>query len=330
MGLARRLPFFILAALTLSEPAGSCARDPPVLYATHPGSSDPRRGLFPAVFAALPARVTVLPTENYYYFRLMVGRATYRGSLNFYADGLAKGVIGLNIEEAPPGVRIPPYRELSRRDGVRLRKLDDTRYLLSYGGVAKEIRFNDAPLRGSDVDLPAAHEPVGKTVDESGLGFVLVFDRRRRHLYWVLTGESVAAAELTPLAGPFFQSPPTGFIFYRGPTTSHPVLIGVSRDEVRKNSFCDGPFDQLPDMAVAAGRLDLSAYLIAERPSLAGQLDRYGKFLKDPAQRVAVEAYRLYVDLPAFLDLSSRIAASTDDDDERIRRLTESRPWLGF
>jgi hypothetical protein len=282
----------------------------------------------PALFEGLPQTITVMPTENYYYFQLIASGQHFRGSLNFYAERLADGVVGLNIEELGPSDGYQQYRELTSKDGLNLLKVGSLRYSLTYAGITKIVQFNPSPLQRPTIVLPQGHQALAKTFDESGLPFILAFDAKRRHLYWVLDEEVSLAADFTELPGNLFVSQRTGFVFFEGLAPRRKVLIGVQRAEVKKNGWCDGPFDQLPDMAISEGLLDLSNYILKEFPQYIGRIDRYGIFLADRSERVALDAYRMYDDVQAFSEFVRRIKASYQHENERVYQLTQSRLWL--
>lgn len=321
---------FLLLAITASGDgsAAGCSVEPPLFQLARHQPLEPARDIWPRLFKALPATTIVLPTENYYYFRLSANGRLFRGSLNFYAERLAQGVIGLNLRELGVAGGLDEYREFSAANGLFLRKIGAFRYELTYGSDTKIFQLNTSSLERPSVTLPAGHQALAKTFDESGLGFVLAFDTLRHHLYWILDEETSPDLNFIRLPDGLFVDPQTGFVFFESASLRLKFLIGVQRKEVRGNTWCDGPFDQLPDAAIMEGLLNLSTYIVAEFPEYRDKIDNYGVLVADRSERVALDAYRMYGDLEAFVDLARRIIAAYPDEAGRIFQLTRPNPWL--
>ena len=95
---------------------------------------------------------------------------------------------------------------------------------------------------------------VGRSFDESGLRFVLLYDTGTKTFLWLLD-EDTFRLKLTPLTASLGIDPRTFFIFHEEPDLGRRVLAGVSFQNVAANNFFDGPFDQLPDNWLRRNRL---------------------------------------------------------------------------
>ena len=83
----------------------------------------------------------------------------------------------------------------------------------------------------------------------------------------------------------------TGFAFYRDHRLDRKILIGAFEGNTRVNNWFDGPFDQLPENFIEGE--DLREAIIAADPSVKGQIDRLGHFLKEEG-RYVISPYMHY------------------------------------
>ena len=137
----------------------------------------------------------------------------------------------------------------------------------------------------------AAEVFVQRTFDESGLGFVLLFDDHARRFLWVLDEEQPVPEHWRELAPGLLQGRRTGFVFQQ--RASRKELVAVRGQSVDRNDFYDGPFDQLADNY--ASQSPLRKCLEKWRPLLRGRIDDLGRFIDAEAPaRVAIVPYQTY------------------------------------
>ncbi len=252
--------------------------------------------VFRWVFARLPRRARVYPTENYYYFSFLAGGRSYSGNLRLGAEERDRGVINFvywQYLDEPRGRDESPVwsRAFSARDGVRVRRLTRLSYAVSYRGRRVVFRLNPlSQRRPRSLRLARGESYLGRTCDESGFHFFLIFASRHRHFMWVLD-ERGFDPPLEAVSGELLVDPLSGFAFYPDRRRKRRILVGVAAKNVRRNNYWDGPFDQLPDNFVRPG---LIAAIEQAYPGTRGRMDRFGKFTDQPGFRVAITPYLEY------------------------------------
>jgi hypothetical protein len=265
--------------------------------------------VFAFVLNALPGRVTVYPTENYYYFRFLHRGTPYAGNIR------------IEVSDKPAVLHFAYYRTqtpwhpeakateivLGGAQGVTLEKQDRLRYRVTSGNKSVEFALNDlSGVRPQENQLAPGERFVGPIFDESGVRFLLVFnDRLKTFLYVVdssvpLPEETFSAREKSHIA----IGRRSGFAYFRDLKLPRQILIGVYEDNLLLNTYYDGPFDQLPDNFIEGEALR-SAILAAD-PRLKGRIDRFGRAL-DRNIRYAIKPYLAYVE-PSDLDPVERCA----------------------
>jgi hypothetical protein len=236
--------------------------------------------VFGFVLNSLPDRVTVYPTENYYYFTFIYQGVPYAGNIRLDASDRDQGKVSFGYyEDTAPWKRQAPmtFRVLDAADGVKLEKLDRFLYRLTYGQKSVVFALNDlsqvrppAAVMGSDETF------IGPVFDESGIRFFLIYNAKLKLFHFILD-------ETVPVADGLFAARRTdriligrrtGFAFYRDHRLNRKILIGVFLGNVELNNYLDGPFDQLPDNFIEGEGLRQA--LIQVDPTLRGQIDRFG------------------------------------------------------
>jgi hypothetical protein len=246
--------------------------------------------VFGYVFAQLPGSVRVLPTENYYYFRFASGGREIWGNLRLDAVDRDAGLLDFGYfsawnrperpEDLSAGAR---HKQLSRTDGVDVVRVAALLYDVSYRG--KTVRF---ALNEVSQALPAGQgfldqeEFLGRNVDESGFTFVLLFDRRARAFRFVLDESAPPPDTLRQLEPGVLVGQLSGFAFYEDRARRRKVLFGVDADNMRRNNYYDGPFDQLADNFVPAS---LRERMEEAYPYARGRLDFRGVFCNPDGSR---------------------------------------------
>jgi len=151
--------------------------------------------------------------------------------------------------------RVEPSREVTISS--------DLKYEVGYGG--KKVVFNLSNLDQSYPDyvgLRDGEEFLMRTQDESGLKFLLIFNKKTRDFLWILDEEenqilNIPATSFKNIEGGiplrrdkyqnFELDERTAFAFYNDEKNNRKVLIGVYVENIKNNSYFDGPFDQLAD-----------------------------------------------------------------------------------
>lgn len=253
---------------------------------------------FRHVFAALPDKARVYPTENYYYFTFFHGGVEYAGNLRLDAADRDDGVLHFAYypQNTPWGDATETrYRALSRADGVEVAKAGELRYAVTFEGRTVPFKLHDL----ADVEPPADavrgdERYLGPVFDESGIAFYLLFDEARNAFLFVLSEREEPHDEFVRLHRdhPALEiGRRTGFAVYRDRFAPRRILVGVYFENVALNNYLDGPFDQLPDNFIEGDAL--MEAIIAQQPELEGEIDRFGVFRAHPG-RFLVNPYLNY------------------------------------
>jgi hypothetical protein len=267
--------------------------------------------VFAFVLGSLPERVTVYPTENHYYFSFLHAGARFSGNIKIDARLRDEGRVRFSYyqEQAAGGggaLDVEVVTEPSR--GVTVEKVEPLAYRVSYGAQSVVFVLNDLSQVRPPAGALVAHEQfIGPVFDESAVRFFLVFNARLK-LFLYLLDETVKVADMlmpAPRNDRILIGQRTGFAFYRDHRIDRKILIGALEDNVRANTYFDGPFDQIPDNFIQ-GEAFRQAILALE-PDLKGKIDRFGA-MPDGA-RYAVVPYMSYR-TPRDLDVFHRCATS--------------------
>ncbi len=274
--------------------------------------------VFNYVFQHLDDEVTVYPSENYYYFKLTMLGKTLSGDIHLDVLDRDSGVVSCGfVEKREDRSRAighdPPAwsREFGARDSLFVDRLGDFRYAVTYRG--RRVIFN---LYAGDTAAPVKARLtgdeiyVGPSFDESGLRFFLIFNKAINKLYWILNEDGFVPEDFSRFSSRVEIGDRTEFAFYLDSINNRKILIGVQRLNVAHNNWNDGPFDQLPDNYVKAGRVEIRKYLEAHLGYKPGTLDRYGNYLgREKEARAVISPYATYV-LPEDLSFADSALAA--------------------
>ncbi|MEZ5326831.1 MAG: hypothetical protein R3F19_17420 [Verrucomicrobiales bacterium] len=262
------------------------------------------RSVFWYVFSRIPNEVRVYPSENYYYWQLDMDGRHITGNIRFPARERDDGLISFAYSErrvtrGEDSTRIVGRAMLGPDDGVTLTKARQGVYDLGYSDHF--VRFHLESLSQSppqDAQLLSGDEFVGRTCDESGLQFLLMYQRSAHYFFWVLdeTEQGRGSVHFEEFESGVLIERRTGFVFrVDDAAANRKVLIAVQSASVSGNNYYDGPFDQLPENHVEGTQLQ--ARMIDENPALEGKIDKWGYYLEDdPPMRVALVRYASYRD----------------------------------
>ena len=299
----RRAPAALLA-LCMSV-AAALAQNVPTL---HTGDTDVEEALrqstldvsdplavFRYVFDQLPYRVTVYPTENYYYFRFIHNGQPHTGNLRLAAIDRDRGKLNFVYSEELTDWR--PDLEFKRvvldtTQGVLVERVERLVYRLTFEGKSVLFALNDlSSVTPPPTAVKEGEILLGPIFDESAVRFFLVFNPRLKLFHYVLDESAAAADQFEPAAAaaPVVIGKRTGFAFYRHDGRS--ILVGVNRRNVELNTYYDGPFDQIPENDIAGE--ELRDAILAVSPEIRGEIDRLGNF-NDNSGRYLIRPYLLY------------------------------------
>jgi len=262
--------------------------------------NDPK-AVFGLVFGSLRDEVTVYPSENYYYFKLSAAGRTINGCITLYPSDRDNGILGFGyvrkIEDKARQKDVPirgKAYDFTRKDGLYLRKIDDFKYSATYKGKTVVFNLYDKPDAPRKAKLRDDEVFVGPSFDESGLRFFLIFNKTTRHLYWILNEEGFVPENFRSFTDDILIGDRTEFAFYADSVNDRKILVGVEGLNVLQNNWYDGPFDQMPDNYVRAGRVKVREYLEADYGYPPGSIDEFGRYVGDRGSRIPVAPYKIY------------------------------------
>ncbi len=137
---------------------------------------------------------------------------------------------------------------------------------------------------------------IERTFDESGYQFFLLFNDEGNYPFWVLNEEGGVPDVLEPIGDDLVAGKHSAFIFWVDKEHGdRKVLVGVWQGYIDRNTYYDGPFDQLADDY--AEEVQIKEYMERAYPSLRGYLDKYGYFnYRTDGMRLALSTYLFYDD----------------------------------
>ena len=255
------------------------------------------KAVFDFVLASLPQRVKVYPTENYFYFNFMHAHVRYAGNLRFDVKDRDHGVVHFAyFEDLAEWKDETPvtHRIMGKTDGVEVEKIDTLVYRVTAGNLSVLFELNDlSGVKPPPGLLTAEERFIGPIFDESGIRFLLVYNRRLKIFHYLLDETATVAEQFTAMrtVDRILIGKRTGFAFYRDHRIDRKILIGVFEGNARVNNYFDGPFDQLPDNFIEGE--SLRSAITAIEPRLKGRIDRLG-ISPGGADRYMIAPYRHY------------------------------------
>lgn len=241
---------------------------------------DDPKAMLAFVLESIPDRVKVYPTENYYYFNFHHNGVRYGGNVRLDKSDRDAGKLHFayfpELTEWHDENKVE-YRLFGKEDGVVVERVEPFVYRVTLGSRSVEFALNDL----SKAAPPAAalgpdDQFLGPMLDESGIAFFLVFNKRLKVFHYVLNETSDVADELIPsrLSERILIGRRTGFAFYEEHRLKRKILIGVYETNADVNNQFDGPFDQLPDNFIKGN--ELRDAILAVEPDMTGEIDRFG------------------------------------------------------
>ena len=269
------------------------------------------KSVFTYVLGALPERVMVYPTENYYYFRFANAGRQYADNIRLDASDRDQGKVHFAYyEDLAEWKEEGPVKHivLDATHGVLVEKLGKLAYRISFSGKSVVFELNDLSTVAPPKEILGSNEIyVGPIFDDSAVRFFLVFNSSLKIFHYILD-ETIPVADalaVSQISDRILIGNRTGFAYYRDHRLDRKILIGVFEGNARVNNYYDGPFDQMPDNFLEGDAL--SRLIVQVDPSLAGKIDRFGGS-GDGASRFMIAPYLHYrneEDLLVFHDCAT-------------------------
>ena len=248
----------------------------------------------------------IFPSERYFYFRFFLSSRCVSGNLRFTDAEDGSLHIGYFDTYEPKDVRHATFGP----DSVSIEVQDSGVFNVTF----EDLERNFSLEHQTDLIDQEHFERVtgdglrfvSRILDESGYGFYLVYSPDFGSFAYVLDDSVQKADDFVPLDGtdpPLFVGKQSRFVFLERPGDLAPVLVGVSLAEVEKNSYFDGPFDQVPPKLPLRKMLEIAYPYVKER----GGIDQHGNFLQLDGQRVAISPYQQY---SRIVQLRERLSSS--------------------
>ena len=254
--------------------------------------------VFQMVLDSLPDRVTIYPTENYYYFKFNYGGVQYSGNIRLENERRDQGQVHFafapELTEWRSDDDAAVFKVLTKADGVTIEKINDLSYRVSLGAKTVVFDLNDLRHVKPPADAMSRDERfIGPIFDESGVRFLLVYNQKLKAFHYLLDETITPNESFTPSPSTdrILIGKRTGFAFYRDHKLNRKILIGVYEGNSRVNNYYDGPFDQLPDNFIEGNSLHDAILDVA--PNLKGRIDRYGSSF-DGETRYMIAPYTQY------------------------------------
>ena len=184
------------------------------------------------------------------------------------------------------------HRALGENEGVMVERISGLSYRVRHG--ERSVIFHLNPISQDDPPASIVHEGedfVGRSFDESGVIFTLVFNHLANRFLWILDPSQMMEVQLEKFSHTMQVQAQSGFVFYLSPGTSRYVLAGVDERNVARNNYFDGPFDQLPDNWLHDTAFQ--SYVERMMPETKGHIGTRGEY-RDGRTRVAIQPYMHY------------------------------------
>lgn len=251
------------------------------------------------VLKSSPTTIQVQPTENYAYFRFYNQGLEWQGNMRLESEhGKADRLhFAYFVVPAPwHDEDLGSYKAFSQADGLVVTQNSRFDYTIQFGDLSRRMVLNDISQTKMPKDMLGKDEVyLGQDNDESGLRLFLVFDTQALEFAYILDESAPIRDQLAP----FKDLDPrlsvgirTGFVFLSEVELNRKRLIGVYQDNVDRNNYFDGPFDQLPD--AYRGEITVREAFAQIDPEIAGEIDDFGNFLNQEGARIIIAPYLSY------------------------------------
>jgi len=246
------------------------------------------------ILTAAGADAQVYPTERYFYYKFDLGARRVSGNIRFtdVEDGVlhigyfddfdAQGSVKTKSYHKDRGVSLSFDAELGAETVV-------------FHELRTTFHLNQLPRTfRNEIALNADEEYVAGVLDESGHSLHLVFHKPDTMFYFIRATRQPIPERFADYTTPGGLALKIGlrsrFVFFVDESSGREILVGVYEEYIRRNTYFDGPFDQVPP------RLDLRGKLEAAYPyvKFGEGIDQHGNFIGLEFQRVAISPYQSY------------------------------------
>lgn len=239
----------------------------------------------------------VHPTENYFYFQFYRGARSYSGSLRFTLGKRDQGIVEYACYETYVSWLEPDHdkgviAELSAKDGVAVVRTGHLEYEVAIDGLATRFALNNLDQTPNARILASGERFIGRSFDESGLAFDILYDQKRKAFFFVLDTRDQVTETFVKVSPRVAMGSRTGFVFYEDEAPNRMVLVAAYSEDIFRNSWFDGPFDHLPENFYETNGFWTAVY--DAFPELEGKLSPSGEFLDD-GMIFAITPYRGYL-----------------------------------
>ncbi len=267
--------------------------------------------VFKHIFSRLPPEVYVYPTENYYYFAFVTDGRYMMGNFRLSPEDRDSGYLHFAYFEFGKASWWQ-YKRFESRDGVFVRRIKPLRYGVTYRDKSVVFQLNTLnQTLPRSFKLYPREAFVGRSFDESGFQFLLLYNKERRHFMWVLDPKQPVPLKFEKLDNNLRLHRRSGFLFYHDVDNGRKMLIGVDSQNVELNNYYDGPFDQLPDNFIA--ETPFSEYVQEAYPYTQGRIDPHGRFVIDGnAARMAITPYGEYNEVEGLTEYVASCIEQTE------------------
>jgi hypothetical protein len=271
--------------------------------------------VFAAVFEQLAPKVTVYPTESYYYFKFRLNGIEYAGNIRFDAADQFDGKVHFAYANEYALWRKPldpVYKKMGPADGVKTEQVSKFLYRMTFKGKTVEFQLPDlSKVKPAPGMLRDDETYLGPVWDESGVQFFLVFNKTAKAFLYLLN-ETPKMDLYTPsqLSPAITIGNRTSFAFYKDKLLNRQILIGDFIEHTMLNDYFDGPFDQLPDNYVKGTSL-LDSILQIEPGLKDDNPDRYGAG-KSGEFRYGITSYRYYSQIAGLKPIADCAEKNSD------------------
>lgn len=254
--------------------------------------------VFEYVLSQTDDTLTIYPSEGYYYFNFYHQGNVIKGNLlvghKLRQQGTLSFIYFYDIAGKERGEFKTHHKLYKTSDIFSLKKTMPDLYQLTFKKIKKNIKINQLVTNHSFIKTLEQHgfEVNLPMMDESGVQFYLAFHPSTNNFYYI--NDLSRDDEFYYTFGDALKvGARTQFVYL--PMDKFAILVGVNANNIYKNNYYDGPFDQLPDEALEG--IDYKSYLYRVNPSWRGQVYDDGYFIKDSNERVALTNYFEYLSL---------------------------------
>lgn len=248
------------------------------------------------LFKMLPDKITVYPSEGYYYFQFFMNGENVRGNIRFDLRFAEQGKLPIIFYEMKSSgeEENERYKVMEKSANFSITKRDRLNYSISYKGRTISANLYDLKPDMASFGLASDSEDyIGPIYDDSAVKFDLIYHRKANVFVYLLNERGAAFETYRTLTGSsnILIGNRTGFAYYVEPD-GRKILVGLSKKESEENSFYDGPFDQFPDTVLDGEKL--KAALETFEPRLKGIILPGGWYIDDIGSRYSIFPFMLY------------------------------------